>query len=43
MNGIKVKLAKSNILQMAMVKAFPGYSTKKKYKKENSNLGSAHW
>ena len=38
--GIEVKLAKSNILLVAMVKVFPGYSTVKKYKKEIFNLGS---
>ena len=32
-----------NILLMAMVKVFPGYSTVKKYKRENFNVGSAHW
>ena len=42
-NGIKVKLAKSNILLMAIVKIFPGYSTVKKYIKETFNLGSANW
>ena len=39
--GIKVKMAKYNIL--LMVKVFPGYSTVKKYKRENFNVGSAHW
>ena len=41
--GIKVKLAKSNILLMGMVKVFPGYSTVKKYQKEIFNLVSAYW
>ena len=36
-------MAKYNILLTAMVKVFPGYSTVKKYKKENFNVGSAHW
>jgi hypothetical protein len=36
-------MAKYNILLMTMVKVFPGYSTVKKYKRENFNVGSAHW
>ena len=38
-----MKLAKSDILLMGMVKILPGYSTVKKYKKEFFNPGSAHW
>ena len=42
-NGIKVKLAKSNILLIAMVKVLQGCSTVQKYKRKKFKLGSGHW